>query len=76
MRVGSKHNLARLQNREKQINRAWVFDNYIVAKCGNVIVYKDLSVGEYKYFWDIGLEKMDLALDDTAWVEDVLATGI
>jgi hypothetical protein len=39
MGSGSKDALVRLQRREGQIERAWIFNNYIIAKSGSEIKY-------------------------------------
>lgn len=36
---GSKDALERLQRRDKQIERAWVFDNFIIIKSGSELKY-------------------------------------
>lgn len=36
---GSKDALERLQRRDKQIERAWVFDNFIIVKSGSELKY-------------------------------------
>ena len=37
--VGNPKNLIRLQRREQQIERAWVFDNYLIVKSGGEIKF-------------------------------------
>jgi len=73
--AGSKDALVRLQRRKMQIERAWVFDNYIVAKSGSELKYiprEESVMGMYK------TEAIDFQLTPGAevWIENIFATGI
>ena len=72
---GSRDNLARLKRREGQIDRAWVFDNYIVAKSGSEIQYirrEESLLGGYA----TNSIDFDVAPGAEVWVENVFSTGI
>ena len=72
---GSAENLARLKRRNLQMDRAWIFGNYLVVKCGCEIKYikRETSVlGGY------ATESINFEITPGAevWIENVFATGV
>ena len=67
--------MIRLQRRKGQIERAWVFDNYIVVKCGSEIkfIQREKSV--------MGMHatnaiNFDITPGAEVWIENVFSTGV
>ena len=75
MGSGSKDALVRLQRREGQIERAWIFNNYIVAKSGSEIKYikRSQSVLGMHHTNDI---EFAITPGAEVWIENVISTGV
>lgn len=69
--------LDKLARREEQITRAWVFDNYVVAKCGASLAYakREIVTSNNKNF-RCHSDRLDLRLDPSVWIENIYATGV
>ena len=76
MGIGSTDTLNRLKRREGQIDRAWVFDNYIVAKSGPVIKYMRRKVSDSSNSYATNSKDFELNLGAEVWIENVYSTGI
>ena len=72
---GSDDALQRLSRRMDQIERAWVMDNYVVAKSGSEIKY---IAREKSLLGGYSTETIDFAIHPGAevWVENVFSTGV
>ena len=73
--TGDKDNLIRLQRRKGQIERAWIFDNYIVAKCGSEIKFIERTKSV------LGLHStnainFDINPGAEVWIENIYSTGV
>jgi len=73
--AGSESNLIRLKKREQQIERAWVFDNFIIAKSGCEIKYMPR---EKSVLGMSATNSIPFGIEPGAevWIENIYATGI
>lgn len=72
---GDKNILLRLQKRSGQIERCWVFNNYIVAKSGSELKYipRETSIAG-----GTCVNSIDFSIQPGAevWIENVFSTGV
>lgn len=74
--AGSQDMLERLKMRVEQIERAWVFDHFIVVRSGNQLKYCPRK--EPPLFGGFVTESQDFALElgPEIWIQDFYQTGV
>lgn len=72
---GNKQALARLQKRNTSIERAWVFDNFLIIKCGAEIKYMPREKSVLGLYATEAI-KFEITLGAEVWIENCFPTGI